>query len=145
MTAGWLGAAVLAVLVGLGAVSVIGDGLTTPETRPLSAAEVADELARQVRTSPSATVAAGDRPSPSPSPAVPSSTAATRSFPTRAGTVVARCAGGRPQLVSMSPRQGYEVHDQDDDEGEFRGRGDGDDRLKFEIVCSGGGPALVED
>jgi hypothetical protein len=48
-------------------------------------------------------------------------------------------------MVSMSPRQGYEVHDQDDDEGEFRGRGDGDDRVKFEIVCSGGGPALVED
>jgi hypothetical protein len=145
MTAGWFGAAVLAVLVGLGAVSVIGDGLTTPETRPLSAAEVADELARQVQTAPSAAAGAGDRPSPPVSPAVPSVTAASRSFPTRAGTVVARCTGGRPELVSMSPRQGYEVHDQDDDEGEFRGRGDGDDRVTFEIVCAGGGPALVAD
>ena len=132
MTVGWLGAAVLAVLVGLGAISVIGNGLTSPETRPLSAAEVADELARQVRTSPSVA-------------------AVTRTFPTRAGTVVGRCAGTRPEVVSMSPRQGYELHEQDrglqddDAEGEFRGRGDGDDRVKFEIVCRAGVPALVQD
>ena len=144
MTAGWLGAAVLAALVGLAAISVIGSGLTAPATRPLSAAEVADELARQIPTSPSATASTGDRPAPSVSSSLPGP-AAAQSFPTNAGTVVARCAGGRPELVSMSPRQGYEVHDQDDNEGEFRSRGDNDDRVKFEIVCRGGVPALVED
>lgn len=148
MAAGWLGAAVLAVLVGLGAISVIGNGLTSPETRPLSAAEVADELARQLAVSPSASAGVGERPPPSRSP---SSAATTRTFPTRAGTVVGRCAGTRPEVVSMSPRQGYELHEQDrglqddDAEGEFRGQDDRDDRVKFEIVCPGGVPTLVED
>ena len=148
VTVGWLGAALLAVMVGLGAINIIGNGLTSPETRPLSAAEVADELARQITVSPSATAGTGARPSPSPSvSASPSASpsAATRSFPTSAGTVVGRCAGGRPEVVSMSPRQGYEVHDQDNDEGEFRGRDDGHDRVKFEIVCRGGVPALVQE
>jgi hypothetical protein len=51
----------------------------------------------------------------------------------------------------MSPRQGYELHDQDrgpqedDADGEFRGQRDGDDRVKFEIVCRGGVPTLVEE
>jgi hypothetical protein len=144
VTVGWLGAAVLAALVGLAAISVIGNGLTAPATRPLSAAEVADELARQIDTppppppSPSATAGTGDRPSPTAS-------VATQSFPTGAGTVIGRCVGGRPELVSMSPRQGYEVHDQDDNEGEFRSRGDNHDRVKFEIVCRDGVPTLVED
>jgi hypothetical protein len=144
VTVGWLGAAVLAALVGLAAISVIGNGLTSPETRPLSAAEVADELAdelaRQIPASPSASAGAGNRPSPSPSTA-----AASRSFPTRAGTVVGRCVGDRPEVVSMSPQQGFEVHEQDDNEGEFRSRGDNHDRVKFELVCRAGVPALVED
>lgn len=145
MAAGWLGAAVVAVLVGLGAISVIGNGLTEPETRPLSAAEVADELARQASAAPPASTGAGQRP-PSPS-----ATAATRTFPTRAGTVVGRCTGSRPEVLSMSPRQGYELHEQDrgpqedDAEGEFRGQDDGTDRVKFEVVCPGGVPTLVED
>ena len=148
MTAGWLSAAVLAVVVGLAAVSVIGNGLTEPETRPLSAAEVADELARQLAVSPSASAGAGNRPPPS----VPASaSAATITFPTRAGTVVGRCAGSRPEVVSMSPRQGYELHEQDrglqddDAEGEFRSQRDGKDRVKFEIVCRAGLPALLAD
>jgi hypothetical protein len=148
VTAGWLGAAVLAVLVGLAAISVIGNGLTTPETRPLSAAEVADELARQISVSPSASAGAGNRPPPSPSL---SAAPPTVTFVTRAGTVVGRCAGSRPEVVSMSPRQGYELHEQDrglqddDAEGEFRGQRDGNDRVKFEIVCRAGMPALVAD
>ena len=151
---GWLGAAVLAVLVGLGAISVIGNGLTSPETEPLSAAEVADELARQVPVSPSASARTGDRPSPSPSssPSVsPAAASPAVTFVTGAGTVVGRCAGSRPEIVSMSPRQGYELHDQDrgpqrdDAGGEFRGRDDGHDRVKFEIVCTGGVPKLVAD
>ncbi|MEU8230830.1 hypothetical protein AB0C12_14650 [Actinoplanes sp. NPDC048967] len=149
VTAGWLGAAVLAVLVGLAAVSVIGNGLTTPETRPLSAAEVADELARQVAVSPSASQGSGSRPAVTPSV---SAAPPTQTFPTRAGTVVGRCVGSRPEVVSMSPRQGYELHEQDrglqddDAEGEFRAQGGGGrDRVKFEIVCRAGIPALVAD
>ncbi|GAA3946952.1 hypothetical protein Aau02nite_78300 [Amorphoplanes auranticolor] len=152
VTAGWFGAAVLAVVVGLAAVSVIGNGLTTPETRPLSAAEVADELARQVAVSPSAAEGSGSRPPATPSASASASSGPpTLTFPTRAGTVVGRCAGARPEVVSMSPRQGYELHEQDrglqddDAEGEFRAQGGGKDRVKFEIVCRAGIPALVAD
>ncbi|RZU52998.1 hypothetical protein EV385_4882 [Krasilnikovia cinnamomea] len=45
MTVGWFGAAALAVLIGLGAVRVIGDGLTSEAGRPRSEAEVAQTLA----------------------------------------------------------------------------------------------------
>lgn len=59
--------------------------------------------------------------------------------------------GTRPEVVSMSPRQGYELHEQDrgpqedDAEGEFRGQDDRNDRVKFEIACPGGVPTLVGD
>jgi hypothetical protein len=143
VTAGWIGAAVLAVLVGLAAISVIGNGLTGSEARPLSAAEVADELARQqasvvASAVPSASAGTGTRP-----PASPSTTAGTRTLPTRGGTVVGRCAGSRPEIVSMSPKQGFE---QDGEaEGEFRGLADNHDRVKFDVVCAAGRPGLVLD
>jgi hypothetical protein len=70
VTAGWLAAAVPAVLVGLLAIS-----------------------------------------GPSPTP----STNAVRIFPTRAGTVVGRCAGDPAEIVSVSPAQGYSVHERDED------------------------------
>lgn len=141
MTAGWIGAAALAVLVGLGAIGVIGAGLTSPETRPLSAAEAADQLARQP-SAPPASAATGARPAPS---------GVTRTFRTRGGTVVGRCAGSRPEIVSMSPGQGFELHEQDrglqedDAEGEFRSLSNEDDRFSFEVVCVGGVPSLVDD
>jgi hypothetical protein len=140
--AGWLGAAALAVLVGLGAIGVIGAGLTAPETRPLSAAEVEEALARQ---QPAPT-----QPSTKPS-ATQSAEQQARTFRTRGGTVVGRCAGSRPEVVSMSPAQGFELHEQDrglqedDAEGEFRNLGDPGDAVPFEIVCAGGLPSLVPD
>lgn len=146
MVGGWLGAAALAVLVGLGAISVIGNGLTAPETRPLSAAEVADELARQTPGSPPVSAGTGDRPAPQRS-----SAPSTVTFVTPAGTVVGRCAGSRPEVVSMSPRQGFELYEQDrgpqgdDAEGEFRSQTDARDRFPFEIVCAGTMPRLVLD
>ena len=180
MTAGWIGAAVLAVLVGLGAINVIGAGLTTREVGPRSEADVARALQNlpsvaasgtpstpptstatsnpprsspatrspeaPVRTStgvPPAATGTGDKPSPKPSPSV-----STRTFPTRGGTVVGRCVGGRSEIVSMAPNQGFELHEQDrggqdgDAEGEFRSVSDNHDRVKFEVVCSGGAPSI---
>ena len=129
ITAGWLAAAILAVLVGLVAISVIGDGITSPLTRPLSQAEVERELAgaspAPATLSPTASTPAAQRP---------------RSFPTAGGTVVARCDGGRATIVSMAPAQGYSVHERDGDEGEFRGVRDDHDRVKIEVTCRGGTP-----
>jgi hypothetical protein len=141
VTAGWLAAAFLAVLVGLLAISVIGDGLTSQSARPLSEAEVTRELTGVTASPAPASAAIG--PSPTPS------AAAARTFPTRAGTVVGRCAGNRAEIVTVSPAQGYSVHERDtglrDDnaEAEFRGISDDHDRLKVNIVCPGGKPDLV--
>ncbi|UQU63120.1 hypothetical protein COUCH_29460 [Couchioplanes caeruleus] len=134
VTAGWLGAAVLAVLVGLTGVRLIGAGLTTPESRPRSAAEVAGEL----RSLPSPSVSR--TPSPTASQAVRSPR--SRTFPTRGGTVVARCAADGPEIVTMSPAPGFAMHERERAEGEFRSSSDNHDRVKFRIACSAGTPSL---
>ena len=133
ITAGWLAAAVVAVLVGLLAVSVIGDGLTSPIARPISQEQVERELAAQ----PSA------EPSPSPSVTRSRTTAEPMSKRTRGGTVIARCDGGTPVIVSMTPAQGFEVHERDGDEGEFRSTSDNHDRVKIDVSCAGSGRPTV--
>ena len=133
ITAGWLAAAVLAVLVGLLAVTLIGDGLTAPIARPMSQGEVARELAGQPSAPPPATV----------SPSRPASTGEPSSKRTRGGTVIARCDGGTPVIVSMTPAQGFEVHERDGDEGEFRSTGDNHDRVKIDVSCAGSGRPVV--
>ncbi len=140
VTAGWLGAAVLAVLVGLTAVRLIGAGLTSPESRPRSAAQVDAEL-RDLPRSPATSRPASARPRPGASQGV--GTPSSRTLPTRGGTVVARCGANGPQIVTMSPAQGFSLHERERSEGEFRSTSDNHDRVKFEIVCSGGRPSLV--
>lgn len=135
---GWITAAVLAVLVGLLAVNIIGDGLTAGATRTMSS----DEVRRALAGTPAASAGVGSSPEVTGG--------VVRTFTTAAGTVVGRCADGRPEVVSMSPAQGYSVHDrdsgpQDDDaDGEFRSA-DGGSRVEFEIVCAGAEPQLVAD
>lgn len=144
IAAGWLAAAVLAVMVGLVAVSVIGDGLTSSVGRALPESEVARELAAEPPAPvPSVT------PSVTPSASAPASrpadpvTATPRSWRTPGGTVVTRCAGGDPRIVSMAPVQGFTVHEQGDDEGEFRGVADDHDRVKVDVRCEGGTSQLT--
>ncbi len=141
ITAGWFAAAILAVLVGLVAVSVIGDGLTTPSTRAVSEADVLRRLADEPSAAPPSAA------SPSAVTATGPASAAPRSFTTRGGGVIARCAGGRAVIVSMAPAQGWSVHDrdrgpQDEAEGEFRS-GDGRDRVEVEIRCDRTVPVLA--
>ena len=139
MAAGWLGAAVLAVLVGLGAVSVIGNGLTSDGSTPaLSAADV-DRQLREATPAPSASA-------PAPTGTSPAGTEPTAES-TRGGTVVARCVGTQAEIVAMSPAQGFAVHEkdqgpQDDAEGEFRGSADEHDRVKITVTCAGGHPSV---
>ena len=138
ITAGWLAAAVLAVLVGLVAISVIGDGITSPIARPMSRSDVERELAAQPpASSPSWSAAPSSAPAPSRSGSAP------RSFPTAGGTVVARCVDGAALIVSMSPAQGFGLHEREDGpqhdgaEGEFRGISNDHDRVKVEVICGG--------
>ncbi|AGL15567.1 hypothetical protein [Actinoplanes sp. N902-109] len=136
--AGWLGAAVLAVLVGMTAINVIGAGLTSRQNRPLSAAEV-DELLRRL---PSPAPSAPATPAPSASAAVGDAPVG-RTFTTRAGTVVARCRTGVAEIVSMSPRQGWSVHEQRRTEGEFRSSTDNHNRVELAVSCAGAQPRLA--
>lgn len=132
ITAGWLAAAILAALVGLLAVNVIGDGLTSPIAQPISQDQVQRELATLPSSSP-------------PAPVPPSPTKATAeplSKQTRGGTVVARCVGGSPEMF-MTPAQGFEVHEQHGTEGEFRSNSDNHDRVKIDVSCSGSGRPTV--
>jgi len=145
ITAGWLAAAVLAVLVGLLAVSVIGDGLTSPIARPMSQDDVERALAAEPSTAASSPPPASPSISPSAAASLGSAPAAEPlSRGTRGGTVIARCDGGRPVIVSMTPAQGFEVHERDGDEGEFRSTSDNHDRVKIDVTCdSAGTPAVV--
>jgi hypothetical protein len=140
VVAGWCGAALLAVLVGLGAINVIGAGLTSSGRTLKSSAEVERELA--ALPSPKSV-----SPSASPSPSLSASpsrsvVAAPRSFHTRGGTVVASCAGAGATITSMSPESGFVVHERNGGEGEFRSTSDNHDRVKFSITCSAGHPTL---
>lgn len=139
VAAGWLGAAVLAVLVGLGALDVIGDGLTSQSTPVLSTADVDRQLRQQ---SPAAGASLAPTPSLAPT-ASPSPGTEPVAKATRGGTVVVRCAGSRAEIVSMAPAQGFAVHEkdrglQDEAEGEFRGSADEHDRVKVSVTCTAG-------
>jgi hypothetical protein len=152
VTAGWLGAAVLAVIVGLGAVRVIGDGLTSGAGRPRTEAEVARALASHGVTAPAATASPAETPSTESPTAVPAGTAtsaAPRSFHTRGGTVVAQCVGRRAEITVMAPLSGFAVHERDqgpraEAEGEFRGTTDDHDRVRVRVTCTAGRPTLSE-
>ena len=143
--AGWLGAAVLAVVVGLTAVNVIGAGLTSSQARPRTPADVDRELAAV----PSGAASLGDNPSPSPSVSSSSSAAVAHptGFSTHGGTVVARCVGTDAEIMTMSPEPGFEAHEWDrgpqrEAEGEFRSNSDNHDRGKFSVTCRSGQPSL---
>jgi hypothetical protein len=153
VAAGWLGAAVLAVLVGLGAISVIGNGLTSGSTPALSAADVDRQLREQTPTTsapaPTGTEPTGTEPTESTGPTgtMPPAETEPTADSTRGGTVVARCVGTRAEIVAMSPAQGFAVHEkdqgpQDDAEGEFRGSADDRDRVKISVTCADGRPSV---
>jgi hypothetical protein len=149
--AGWLGAAMLALSIGLAATNVIGDDLSTASSVPLSGAEVEKRLGA-VPTSTSAGTATASAPASAPASASASAAASTpaairKTFPTRGGTVIARCTGARVEIVGMSPAQGWAVHEQDsgprtDAEAEFRGTADDHQRVKVDVRCSDGTPVI---
>lgn len=130
---GWVVAASLAVLVGVVGIGLVGSGLFAPETEPLTEAEVARALRDEETAAPSAF---SPQPSPSPSSDKPAN---SQSFHTRGGTVVADCAG----IISMSPAQGFAVHERGQDEGEFRNVRDDHLRVKVDLGdCVAGLPEL---
>ncbi|GAA0535580.1 hypothetical protein GCM10010172_16040 [Paractinoplanes ferrugineus] len=131
IVAGWIVAAVLAVLVGVVGIGVVGAGLTSRPGVSISERDVEIALG-SASASPPLT------PSRAPSTGVGAPASSAQSFATAGGTVVADCE----RIEAMSPAQGYAIHEQDDHQGEFRGIRDDHDRVKVELTCSGGVPQV---
>lgn len=124
----WLAAAAGAMLLGLSAVGSIGSGLTGGgSTQPLSAADV------------DARLAAAAPPGP---PARPTGTAGAHAAVVPAGpagTVLARCSGATPSVVSVNPAQGFEASGDDDSGATVKLEGD-DVEVRVTLRCENGRP-----
>lgn len=130
----WLGAVVVATVVGLMAVNAIGTGLVGPSQHVLDPTEVDARLA-----------AAGPALGPTPTsvPAAPTtspSAAEPAVIPSAGGIVVARCVDGRVDVVSATPELGWGIHDEsDEDRGRVRFES-GDARVELRLSCVDGRP-----
>jgi hypothetical protein len=133
---GWIVAAFLAVMVGVIGIGLVGSGLLTSRTgEPVSENEVRRAL--EEMGEPSGSPSGSPSAEVTPSPATPAETA--RSVPTVGGIVVADCR----RILSLSPAQGFEVHDQKADEGEFRTVG-GHRKVEVELTgCDRGMPRIA--
>ncbi|WP_232666359.1 hypothetical protein [Pseudonocardia sp. TRM90224] len=133
----WLVAVVGATTIGLLAVGAIGDGIAGPGgDRTLSAAEVESRLAAPPHSVPAAAA-------PAPAGAQPEVLAS------QGGTVLVRCVGGVPEIMSVTPAQGYSSHDSgsDDDDGDShrdRVRFEADDiKVQMQLSCASGRPTQI--
>ena len=139
--AAWAAAVGAALVVGLTAVGAVGAGLLGPGPQPLTPAEVDARLAS---AEPAASVLAPTPIAPvpvEPGPVEPGS--APEVIATAGGTVLARCAGGRPEVVSATPAQGFRVQTEEEDGGprvRFRA---GDVRIEVNLSCTDGRPVAA--
>jgi hypothetical protein len=127
----WFVAVIGATALGLLVVGGIGAGISAPGPAPLSD----DEIARVLASSPPVP--------PVVSPVPPAPDAAPQVINSSGGTVVARCSGGAPAVLSAVPAQGWQIHDSDEGEGgrvRFEsGSGSGrGGRVELRLSCQGG-------
>ncbi|SCF33842.1 hypothetical protein GA0074695_5784 [Micromonospora viridifaciens] len=145
---GWLATTVAATLVGLGAIRLVGEGITgTP-----GGVRDQRDVARALASPEPAPLASAPGPAGSPTPTAtpasptrsggPADVAARRGFATPGGTAVAECGPAGVRLVLWTPAQGYQVKDVDrgpDDHVEVRFVGPrGEYELK--LRCADGRP-----
>lgn len=155
----WLVAVAAATLVGLTAVNAIGSGIVGPGQQPLAPGQVDARIL--AGPSAGASVAPGTpAPSTSSTPGLPSTPSLqTRptspvspptvvgppgppaAFTTHGGTVIARCTGGRPEILATTPAQGFQViADQDLDDGPGVKFLAGETEVEVELSCAGATP-----
>lgn len=124
----WLAAAAGAMLLGLSAVGSIGSGLTGGgSTQPLSSEDVETRLA-----------AAAPPAAPRPTATAGAQTAVVPAGP--AGTVLARCTGSTPSVVSVNPAQGFEASGDDDGGAQVKLESE-DVEVRVTLRCENGRPA----
>lgn len=135
---GWLAAAVTATAVGVGAVNIIGTGITRGSGGEIYSQE---RIARELASAPAPA-------SPAPTTAAPTQTVpqgSRRALSTPGGVVVAECFGGSVTLVSLTPAQGYQVDDLDrgpDTEAEVTFEGAGGE-VEVKVRCEAGQPVVT--
>ena len=131
--AAWAAAVGAALVVGLTAVGAVGAGLLGPGPQPLTPAEVDARLASAEPAAPAPTAVV--------TPVEPGG--APEVIATAGGTVLARCTGGRPEVVSATPAQGFRVQTEEEDGGQrvrFRA---GDTRIEVNLTCADGRPVAA--
>lgn len=141
----WTLGAVAAVGVGLLALSLIGEGLSTKTGQPLTP----DAVAREASTAPSAEVplpeltsSAAPALTQSAVPSTPAKHSDDRLVTSPGGTAIARCTPDGAYLVSWSPEPGYRIDNVN------RGPasrvsvrfGAGENRVILSVTCVGGIP-----
>ncbi|MBM0231264.1 septum formation initiator [Micromonospora sp. STR1_7] len=139
---GWVATAAVALLIGLGAIRLVGESITGTPGGVRGEAEIERALAspEPVPTGTTSATSAG--------PVAPSASSGVRRvFATDGGTAVAECGAGGVRLVSWAPGQGYRVRDVDrgpDDDVEVTFEGpSGKHELK--VRCIGSEPVAVAD
>ena len=135
----WAAAVGAALAVGLTAVGAIGTGLLGPGEQVLTPAQVDVLLASTEPASPAPPAPATADPVPvDPGPA--DAAAAPEVVATAGGTVLVRCTGGLPEVVSATPAQGFRVQtEQEDGRPRVRFR-DGGTRIEISVGCVDGRP-----
>lgn len=147
---GWLAIAAGAVTVGLLAVTLVGSGMTSGSSQPLSSDGVSRALA-STSPSPSASASASPTPtptqSPSPSPSATPAGTLTKPFTSAGGTAYAQCTGDQAHLTSWSPHPGYETDEVErgpDDRVSVRFESD-DAKVRLIIRCTASGPQATTE
>ena len=135
--AAWLVAVGAALAVGLSAVGAIGTGLLGPAPQPLTPAEVDARLASAEPVAPAPQTSAPEVAAPE--------VIAPEVIATAGGTVLARCTGGVPEVVSATPAQGFRVQTEDDDGGPRVRFRDGGTRVEVNLRCADGRPVAEID
>lgn len=139
VAAGWLVAALIATLAGLGGIRLVGESLTGTPGGVLTS----DEVARRLAAAPLPSSSPSPSPAPPPSASAAASPSTTRPgravFPSAGGTVTVHCEpGDQAYLDSWAPSPGYQVKDYDrgpDEDVQIRFEGSGGrDEGRFSCV-----------
>jgi hypothetical protein len=145
--AGWVAAAVVATLVGVGALRLVGESISGTPGGVLSQEQVGRELARSPSPGPTSAPAQPATPTPSATASPSGPAAVQKGFRARGGSVVAECRGTLAWLVSWAPAPGFGEHEVDrgpaaEAEVDFRGPAG---RSKIKVRCAGGQPVAEVD
>ncbi len=139
--AGWLTAALVATLAGLGGIRLVGESLTSTPGGVQSEADVRQALAAAVPASPSSPSPAASPSLSAPSSRPPATRLAQQPFSSRGGTAIVECRPGDEAYIrSYSARPGYAIKELDqgpDDDVKLRFEGR-DGRVELKIHCQDG-------